>query len=131
MDIEIIHKKINSLTLTEHDTEKEKQLKIKVVIGNQVFENLKDKFVFRIRYDVEAFAEGRATLNFKYDFDYKSKVEVNEELSNSLVMRSQAPFLAFPYIKNYIESLIQSSGLGTVNIPYFDFIESPMEIDKN
>lgn len=129
MNIKLFNKKVQGMSLKRHEAKDKKKPKIKIKITNEIFNNIKDETIFRARFNVTVLAENTAEVEVIYDFDFKSDGKVDDEFTKSLSVRSDAPHLAFPYIKTYIESVLQLSGYGNVNLPYFDFVEEPADID--
>lgn len=131
MKIELIGKKVASLTLQplEGDSSK-KTMTAKVTLNNELYSNVKDSKVFRVRYHALVTIESRLQIELTYDFDFKSEEDFLEEVAKSDEVRTSVPSMAYPYIKGYAEQLISMSGLGNYNLPYFDFISEPLEPNK-
>lgn len=126
--ITLLNKQVQSLSLEKNHKEKDKDSKVKINLSSQLFTNVKDNSLFRIRYIVKVNANNYADLDIAYDFDFKTEEVVDEEFTTSLAVRSEAPSLAYPYIKAYIESVLQLSGYSNINLPYQDFTKDPLDL---
>ncbi|WP_299996917.1 protein-export chaperone SecB [uncultured Cedecea sp.] len=126
--ITLQNRQVQNLSLEKNHKEKNKDNKVKTNISSQLFTNVKDNSLFRVRYVVKITANGYVDVDLSYDFDFKTTDIVDEEFTKSLVVRSEAPSLAYPYIKTYIESVCQLSGYGTLNLPYADFTKEPLDM---
>lgn len=129
MKIELIGKKVESLVLNplEGKSAEKKPMKATVTLNNEIYSNVKDVKLFRVRYFVTITIEARLKMEIIYDFDFKSDEDFSDDKAKSIEVRSVAPSMAYPYIKIYAEQIILMSNLGSFNLPYFDFVDSPME----
>ncbi|MEB4673208.1 hypothetical protein MXL54_00260 [Enterobacteriaceae bacterium G50] len=129
MKIELIGKRIVNIALNQIDgTDTDKKSKTaKVTLNNELYSNVKDEKLFRVRYHVVVIIESRLQIEITYDFDFRSEVEFSEDLAKSHEIRTIVPSMAYPYIKTFAEQLMLLSNLGSFNLPYFDFFSSPME----
>lgn len=129
MKIELIGKKVAELSLQpiEGESSAKKAMTAKVTLNNELYSNVKDAKLFRVRYHVQVTIETRLQIDLTYDFDFKSDADFSEEVAKTLEMRTLVPSMAYPYIKSYSEQLISMSGLGNFNLPYFNFFSEPLE----
>ncbi|AWO80688.1 hypothetical protein [Serratia marcescens] len=129
MKIELIGKKVAELSLQplEGESSSKKTMTAKVTLKNELYSNVKDTKLFRVRYHVQVSIETRLKIEITYDFDFKADADFSEEVAKSEEVRSLVPSMAYPYIKSYSEQLISMSGLGHFNLPYFDFFSDPLE----
>lgn len=133
MKIELIGKKVVSLTmkpLEGHAADK-KTMTAKVTLNNELYSNVKDAKLFRVKYHVIVTIEARLEIELTYDFDFKAEEDFSEDTGKSYEVRSIAPSMAYPYIKTYVEQLTLMSNLGSFNLPYFDFFSNPIELSNN
>lgn len=133
MKIKIARKTVAELKITQIKSskpeKKEKSETLKITINNQLFLNTKNSKLFRIRYLVNLTLENNATFDLVYDFDFSADEDVEAEtLGHTTDVRSHAPAMAWPYIKGYLENITAMSGLGSINLPFFDFIAEPLEV---
>ncbi|HGF3846962.1 TPA: hypothetical protein ACF4OU_002214 [Escherichia coli] len=133
MKIELISKKVERLVMKqlEVDLAAKKNLNATVNLNNELYTNVKDSKLFRVRYFTSITIEGRLEMDITYDFDFRSEDDFSHEMAKSHEIRSIAPTMAYPYIKTYAEQIILMSNLGRFNLPYFDFLTNPMETNSN
>ncbi|MDQ6483986.1 hypothetical protein [Klebsiella pneumoniae] len=133
MKIELINKKVESLVMKplEGDSAAKKTMSATVKLNNELYSNVKDSKLFRVRYFASVTIEGRLEMDITYDFDFHSEDDFSDEMAKSHEIRSIVPTMAYPYIKTYAEQIILMSNLGRFNLPYFDFFDSPMEPNNN
>ncbi|MGG8006367.1 hypothetical protein PGN76_15535 [Klebsiella aerogenes] len=133
MKIELINKKVESLVMKplEGDSAAKKTMSATVKLNNELYSNVKDSKLFRVRYFASVTIEGRLEMDITYDFDFQSEDDFSNEMAKSHEIRSVVPTMAYPYIKTYAEQIILMSNLGRFNLPYFDFFASPMETNGN
>ncbi|HBR6996826.1 TPA: hypothetical protein L9217_000800 [Klebsiella aerogenes] len=133
MKIELINKKVESLVMKplESDSAAKKTMSATVKLNNELYSNVKDSKLFRVRYFASVTIEGRLEMDITYDFDFQSEDDFSNEMAKSHEIRSIVPTMAYPYIKTYAEQIILMSNLGRFNLPYFDFFASPMETNGN
>lgn len=133
MKIELINKKVESLVMKplEGDSAAKKTMSATVKLNNELYSNVKDSKLFRVRYFASVTIEGRLEMDITYDFDFQSEDDFSNEMAKSHEIRSIVPTMAYPYIKTYAEQIILMSNLGRFNLPYFDFFASPMETNGN
>lgn len=133
MKIELIGKRVVHLVVKQLDSaETDKKSKTaKVTLNNELYSNVKDEKLFRVRYHVVVTIESRLQMEITYDFDFRSEVEFSEDTAKSHEIRSIVPSMAYPYIKTYAEQLMLMSNLGSFNLPYFDFFGNPMELSNS
>ncbi|ENJ2006391.1 hypothetical protein AB0598_005256 [Escherichia coli] len=133
MKIELISKKVERLVMTrlEGDSTAKKAIKTTVNLNNELYTNVKDSKLFRVRYFASVTIEGRLEMDITYDFDFRSEDDFSHEMAKSYEVRSIAPNMAYPYIKTYAEQIILMSNLGRLTLPYFDFLANPMETNSN
>lgn len=133
MKIELISKKVERLVMTrlEGDSTAKKAIKTTVNLNNELYTNVKDSKLFRVRYFASVTIEGRLEMDITYDFDFRSEDDFSHEMAKSYEVRSIAPNMAYPYIKTYAEQIILMSNLGMFTLPYFDFLANPMETNSN
>ncbi|AVE37181.1 hypothetical protein [Klebsiella aerogenes] len=133
MKIELINKKVESLVMKplEGDSAAKKTMSATVKLNNELYSNVKDSKLFRVRYFASVTIEGRLEMDITYDFDFQSEDDFSNEMAKSHEIRSIVPTMAYPYIKTYAEQIILMSNLGRFNLPYFDFFASPMETNSN
>ncbi|CDQ53043.1 unnamed protein product [Klebsiella pneumoniae] len=129
MKIELINKKVESLVMTplEGASSGKKTMKATVTLNNELYSNVKDAKLFRVRYFAYVTIEERLKMEITYDFDFRSEEDFSDDTAKSPEVRSLVPSIAYPYIKGYAEQIIHMSNLGSFNLPYFDFFTSPME----
>ena len=129
MKIELINKKVESLVMTplEGASSGKKTMKDTVTLNNEMYSNVKDAKLFRVRYFAYVTIEERLKMEITYDFDFRSEEDFSDDTAKSPEVRSLVPSIAYPYIKGYAEQIIHMSNLGSFNLPYFDFFTSPME----
>ncbi|HFU3987673.1 TPA: hypothetical protein ACH5XP_001822 [Klebsiella pneumoniae] len=129
MKIELINKKVESLVMTplEGASSGKKKMKATVTLNNELYSNVKDAKLFRVRYFAYVTIEERLKMEITYDFDFRSEEDFSDDTAKSPEVRSLVPSIAYPYIKGYAEQIIHMSNLGSFNLPYFDFFTSPME----
>lgn len=132
MKIELIGKKVAELSLhpVEGEASSKKTTNAKVTLQNELYTNTKDAKLFRARYTVSISIESRFNIELKYDFDFKNDMDFSEEVAKSQELKSKVPSMVYPYIKTYAEQLISMSGLGSFNLPHFDFFEEPLEVTE-
>ena len=133
MKIELIGKKVVNLAMNQLDGEDssvKKSMTANVTLNNELYSNVKDLKIFRVRYHAVVTIEGRVKLEITYDFDFRSEEDFTDDTAKSYEVRSIVPSMAYPYIKTYAEHLILMSNLGSFNLPYFDFFGVPMEPTK-
>ena len=123
----IVHKASIKVLEKKENKSNDKQVKIHVRLDNEIFENKNDKHSFRVRYISAITVENRVEVNVEYDFHFTSSDEINEEAAKSEVFKSEIPSIAYAYLKVYVESLINLSGIGNYILPYFDFYADPFE----
>ncbi|ENT4823011.1 hypothetical protein ACFFX4_004669 [Citrobacter farmeri] len=125
----MIGKKIESLSLKTQSSESstKKKPSVKVKVNSEMYSNIKDSKLFRVRYSVDVDIESRLKIYLTYDFDFQSEEDFSEEVAKSKEVRTLVPSMSYPYIKSYAEYLISMSGLGNFNLPYFDFFSAPLE----
>ncbi|HBU8232617.1 TPA: hypothetical protein MDC20_003282 [Morganella morganii] len=127
MNITINAKRVTSLTLTQDDeNESVSDKKLHISIGSEIFENHKNRKLFRIRYPFNLVIKGVVTASLNYDFDFISDEDVSSDTLSSELVTITAPSLAFPYIKTYIENVLSSSGYAGISIPFLDFSLTPL-----
>lgn len=127
MNITINAKRVTSLTLTQDDeNEAVSDKKLHISIGSEIFENHKNRKLFRIRYPFNLVIKGVVTASLNYDFDFISDEDVSSDTLSSELVTITAPSLAFPYIKTYIENVLSSSGYAGISIPFLDFSLTPL-----
>ncbi|EIG2865762.1 hypothetical protein AB575_005030 [Escherichia coli] len=133
MKIELISKKVERLVMTrlEGDSTAKKAIKTTVNLNNELYTNVKDSKLFRVRYFASVTIEGRLEMDITYDFDFRLEDDFSHEMAKSYEVRSIAPNMAYPYIKTYAEQIILMSNLGRFTLPYFDFLANPMETNSN
>ncbi|EMK2611578.1 hypothetical protein V8U19_002324 [Citrobacter freundii] len=95
-------------------------------LDNELFLNKTDTKLFRSRYKILVSIDGRVDIDLVYDFDFKADEDVDTSLAKSIIIRSQAPTYAYPYIKSYLEHFLMMSGYGRAQLPFIDFLESPI-----
>ncbi|WP_112048751.1 hypothetical protein, partial [Escherichia coli] len=120
MKIELISKKVERLVMTrlEGDSTAKKAIKTTVNLNNELYTNVKDSKLFRVRYFASVTIEGRLEMDITYDFDFRSEDDFSHEMAKSYEVRSIAPNMAYPYIKTYAEQIILMSNLGRFTLPY-------------
>ncbi len=127
MNITINAKRVTSLTLTQDDeNEAVSDKKLHISIGSEIFENHKNRKLFRVRYPFNLVIKGVVTASLNYDFDFISDEDVSSDTLSSELVTITAPSLAFPYIKTYIENVLSSSGYAGISIPFLDFSLTPL-----
>ncbi|EKL0720020.1 hypothetical protein FP371_13875 [Citrobacter freundii] len=133
MKIKLINKKVESLVMKplegEHTTKKGTNSTVK--LNNELYSNVKDSKLFRVRYFASITIEGRLEMDITYDFDFQSEDDFSLEMAKSHELRSIVPTMAYPYIKTYAEQIILMSNIGKFDLPYFDFFASPMETNSS
>lgn len=130
MKIELVDKKIHEISFLKNITEKKENLLIHLKLHHEIYGNNKNKNLFRVRYYAVITVEGDCEINMKYDFDFKADSEITPGFSKSKTICSDAPTIAYPYIKVYVENLICASGYKPIKMPFIDFIESPIEVER-
>ncbi|AYY32885.1 TPA: hypothetical protein UL433_004962 [Klebsiella pneumoniae] len=134
MKITPLGNKVYTISLsrkTESETPKkgkkgQKGENVTLKLDNELFLNKTDTKLFRSRYKVLVSIDGRIDINLVYDFDFKADEDVDVSLAKSLIVRSQIPTYAYPYIKSYLEHFLMMSGYGRAPLPFIDFVESPI-----
>jgi|GEM_PF-1633106 len=126
MKIELIGKRVVNLTLNQIDGDKkaEKSTAAKVTLDSQLFANVKDTKLFRVKYHSITTIEARLQVELTYEFDFKSNEDFSEETAKSYEVISLVPSMAYPYIKTYVEQVLVMSNLGSFQLPYFDFFDT-------
>ncbi|WP_241575062.1 hypothetical protein [Rosenbergiella nectarea] len=123
----IVHKASINAIENKDTKSSDKQVKVHVRLDNEIFENSKDKKSFKVRYIAAIKLEHRVEINVEYDFHFTSSEEINAETAKSSLFKSEIPSIAYPYLKVYVESMINLSGIGNYLLPYFDFYADPFE----
>ncbi|HEK2652381.1 TPA: hypothetical protein ACQFK6_001486 [Proteus mirabilis] len=130
MSIKLMHKKVERLelrALSKGEIEQKKEVHIN--IGSTIYAHSTDKKMVRINYPVSLSIKDNVHISISYDFYFSSSEEITEEFNNSEVARKDAPALAYPYIKSYIEGVLTMSGYKDFEIPFIDFAEDPFEFN--
>lgn len=129
MKIELIGKRVTSLAMApiEGKATAKKTMTAKVTLNNEIYSNVKDSKLFRVKYHVIVMVEDWFKIELNYEFDFKSEEDFSWEIVKSHEVRSVVPSIAYPYIKTYAEQLMVISNIGNFNLPYIDFFGNPME----
>lgn len=131
MGIKLTHKKVERLelsALSKGQIEQEKEVHIN--IGSTIYGHSTNKNMVRISYPVSLLIKDNVSISIDYDFYFTSSEEITEGFDSSEVARKDAPALAYPYIKSYIEGVLTMSGYKDFEIPFIDFEEDPFEFNK-
>ena len=131
MEIKLTHKKVESLAIRsvladELDQEKE----FHINIGSTIYAHATKKNIVRIRYPIIVNIKEKVSVSMEYDFYFSLSEDVTEEFNDSITAKKEAPALAFPYIKIYLDNVLAMSGYKDIEIPFIDFNEDPFEFDK-
>ncbi len=132
MKIHLLKNKIRSLSLTPETTPvkgKKKSVETvdaKIELNNEVYLNKKNKNLFRVKYKLNVSIPHSVIIDMEYDFDFKAEEEVDQEIAQSMTIRSAVPNLVYPYIKVYVEQIMTMSGYGQIPLPFVDFNEHPL-----
>ncbi|HFW4698033.1 TPA: hypothetical protein ACIBSJ_002367 [Salmonella enterica subsp. enterica serovar Mississippi] len=133
MKIELINNKVESLVMKplEGEPAAKKTMNSTVKLNNELYSNVKDAKLFRVRYFASVTIEDKLEMEITYDFDFKSEDDFSLEMAKSHELRSIVPTMAYPYIKTYAEQIILMSNIGKYNLPYFDFFAGPMKTNDS
>ncbi|WFW93797.1 hypothetical protein NFJ87_10560 [Citrobacter freundii] len=108
----------------------EDEVNATINFDNEVYINTHDSKIFKVRYKLLVTIPHQVEVNLTYDFDFRSDEEVDSDIPKSLTIRSDVPAYCYPYMKSYVENILNMSGYGGVPLPYLDFIGSPIGSDK-
>lgn len=134
MNIRPISSKVNGLslkTLSPQTSKKkskkpEQEVEAKINFNSEVYVNNNNNKLFRVRYRLNLTIPFKAELDLEYDFDFESDDAVGSEFPRTLVVRSEVPSFAYPYMKAYLETILNLSGVGVGPLPCIDFLKNPM-----
>ncbi|WP_170974218.1 protein-export chaperone SecB [Citrobacter sp. wls757] len=134
MKIQLLNNKIRSLSLTPETTPIKSKKKnaetvtvdAQIQLNNEVYLNQKNKSLFRVRYKLSVSIPHNVIIEMEYDFDFKADEDVDQEIAQSMTIRSAVPNLVYPYIKVYVEQIMTMSGYGQIPLPFVDFNEHPL-----
>lgn len=131
MDIKLTHKKVEALSIRSVvDGELDQEKEFHINIGSTIYSHKSKKNIVRIRYPVTFNVKDKVSVSMDYDFYFALSEEVTEEFNDSVTAKKDAPAIAFPYIKIYLDNVLAMSGYKDIEVPFIDFNKDPFEFDK-
>ncbi|MFB0711434.1 hypothetical protein ACEU59_09705 [Buttiauxella noackiae] len=139
MNINPIAGKVNNLSikalpplpLKKKAKKTDEEVSATINFDNEVYLNNHNSKLFRVRYNISVSIPHQVEVNLEYDFDFQSDEAVDTSLPKSSTILSSVPAFAYPYIKSYIENILNMSGYGSTPLPYIDFLKNPMPYGKD
>ena len=102
--------------------------KLKISIGSGLGFSETDKKVFSVGFEVDVENdESSLKIHIKATAFFESKDDLNEEDKHSPLLKANAPAIAFPFVRSFINTLTTNAGLSSIILPTFKFINSDKE----
>ena len=124
--IRLLDFKVTKVDLNIKDPNYEQQIeKLKISIGSALGFSEKDSKVFSVGFEVDIEnIESDLKIHIKATAIFESKDGLTVDDKNAPLLKSNAPAIAFPFVRSFINTLTTNAGLGSIILPTFRFKNS-------
>ncbi len=79
---------------------------------------------FSVEFDIKIWQDDKISINSKAQSIFVTKEKMSEEFKKSNFTQINAPAIAFPFLRSFVQTLCVNAGIAPIILPSFNFAEA-------